>query len=146
MPPAERLRGWNLAAAALVQELNLGIGSLLWRQLVATSPLRLGRIAVTNVLAQGPGLRSRPKCKVLPSFLCMSYFCRMMAKPGPNNYLAITGASRKSTFSLSVKLDKLHRSELSPTIRLMVQPQPWLVLREAQRFRSVIIQISSQAS
>lgn len=77
------------------------------------------------------GLWGRQKLKALPSE--NSNHCRKVETAGPNSYFGSSGASKRSAFSLSIRLDRFSQGVLSSsTEKLMARPQPWIVPLEAQ--------------
>ena len=54
---------------------------------------------------RSPDLRGKQKLMASPSFLRSSHFGRMSATEGPNSSFGVVGASRKSAFSFSERLD-----------------------------------------
>lgn len=91
-------------------------------------------------MPQYPGLWGKTKLKDSPAFLRSLHLCRMVETEGPNSSFGTIGASRKTDFSLSKRLDKLSHRATPPTI-IRFTHRLGLRLCVLRRLRTTAIQI-----
>ncbi|KAI2660891.1 Bile salt export pump [Labeo rohita] len=93
----------------------------------------------------GMGFRGRQAWKASPSCFLRSHRWRIAVTDAPKRALGSTGASKKSTFSLSDSPESPSQRARSPTTaKPILRPQLWTAPLEVLRLRSAITQISSQ--